>query len=136
MNRSESNWKRIDSRVKGTTRKNQLYWKIENLSLSDCRSWINSSNNRVTVTIWIPDKSAIQMVQTSLVVKWSSFWLVGWKPDKNVSLMVWMVRLVTWSNNLKTGQKSVWKVECSEFMCLVFRWLLFTTKYVTQIKDY
>ena len=44
-------------------------------------SWLR---NRVqsTVTIWIPDKSDIQMVQMCPVVKLSGFWMVAWKPDK------------------------------------------------------
>ena len=35
-----------------------------------------------------------------------------------------MVHLITWSH-LKYGQKSVRKVNCLDFRCLVFRWLLF-----------
>ena len=35
-----------------------------------------------TVTIRIPDKSSIQMVQTCPVVKWSSFQMVVWKPNQ------------------------------------------------------
>ena len=34
-----------------------------------------------TVTIWIPDKSGIQMVDLCLVAKWSGIPMVVWKPD-------------------------------------------------------
>ena len=36
-----------------------------------------------------------------------------------------MVHLIMWSDNLKTRQKIVRKVICSDFRCWVFRWLLY-----------
>ena len=42
----------------------------------------------VAVTIWIPSKSDILMVQICLVVEWSVFWMVVWKPDKNDCFMI------------------------------------------------
>ena len=80
-----------------------------------------------TVTIWVQDKSGIQMVQTFPVVEWSGFWMVVRKLDKNVCFMVFqfrMVCLIMWSVHIKTGQKSVQKVKCSNFRCSVLRWLL------------
>ena len=41
-----------------------------------------------TVTIWIPDKSGIWMVQVCPVVEWSGFWMVVWKPGKSACFMV------------------------------------------------
>ena len=38
-----------------------------------------------------------------------------------------MVRLIMWSDHLKTGQKSVRKVKCSNLTCSVFRLLLYWT---------
>ena len=44
-----------------------------------------------------------------------------------------MVRLVMWSDHLKTGQKNVWKVKCLDFMCSVFRWLLYSWIWIPDI---
>ena len=63
--------------------------------------------------------------QTSPAVKWSGFRMV-WKPDSKLCFMVFNV----WYSNgppnhvislLENGTKSVWKVNCSDFRCLVFR---------------
>ena len=56
------------------------------------------------------------------VIKWSGFQMVLWKPDKKVCFVVKNVRfsnlpLSTWWYLLKTGQKSVWKVKCSDYRC-------------------
>ena len=45
---------------------------------------------------------------------------VLWSKKSNIQ----MVCLVTRSNHLKTGQKSAWKVKCSDFRSSLFRWLL------------
>ena len=81
-----------------------------------------------TLTIWILDKSGIQMVQICLVVKWSGLRMVVWKPDKNVCFMFKNVRFSNGPpnhviNHLKMDKRSVWKVKCSYFRFLVFRWL-------------
>ena len=36
-----------------------------------------------------------------------------------------LVWLIMWLDHLKTRQKSVWKVKCSDFRFLLFRWLLY-----------
>ena len=48
------------------------------------------------VTIWIPDKSGIQMVQTCPVVKWSGFQMVVWKPDKKCLFYGLKCQLFKW----------------------------------------
>ena len=83
-----------------------------------------------TITIWIQDKSGILMVQTNPVVKWSGFWMVVWKLDKKCLFY----GLNVWSLNGLPNQvirpfdkrtKSVRKVKCLDFRCLLFRWLLY-----------
>ena len=49
------------------------------------------------VTIWIPDQSSIQVVDSCLVVKWSSIWMVVWKPDWK---SLFIVQNVWFSNGL------------------------------------
>ena len=134
-----------------------------------------------TVTIWIPNKSGIQMVQMCLVIKWSGFWMVVWKLNKKVCFMVknvqfwngstmfirsteWqpsiyaMSRIQTWvlsgmdyllefentgildnsattagrSDHWKTRQKSVRKVKCLDFRCLVLGYFWYLSQKAMQ----
>ena len=51
------------------------------LQPNDCLQRNKTKKNKSTVTIWIPDKSGIQMVDLCPVVKWSGIGTVVWKPD-------------------------------------------------------
>ena len=58
-------------------------WKLVPLDCTTLHLLVPTSTNpkSYTVTIWIPDKSVIQMEDLSPVVKWSGIWMVVWKPD-------------------------------------------------------
>ena len=98
----------------------------------------------MTVTIWIPDKSGIGMVQACLVVNWSGFLMVVWKPDKKCLCYCLKCSVFEWCTISidptiwKLGKKSVSKVKCLDFRCLVFRWLMYLfengTKSVRKVK--
>ena len=64
-------------------------------------------------TVTRPDKSGIWIVQTCLTnsgLKTRQKISVLWSKMSNIQ----MVHLIMWSDYLKTGQKSVQKVECSD----------------------
>ena len=71
---------------------NRSCWCVVQSSICDTGNWFFNyrrdpiKDNPGTVTIWISDKSGIQMVQTCLIVGWYSFQMVVWKLDKKCLL--------------------------------------------------
>ena len=60
----------------------EFFFKLSICVVVEFLTWKHSWKlSKITVTIWILDKSGIQMVQTCLVVKWSGFLMVVWKLD-------------------------------------------------------
>ena len=84
-----------------------------------------------TVTIWMPHKFGIQMVQTCPAVKWS---VVEWLSESQTINVCFMVKNIRFLNGPPNSlirpfenrtKKSVPK--CSDFRGLVLRWLLYQT---------
>ena len=89
--------------------------------LSSCwNSWVRNSN---TVGIWLPDTSSIQMVNMSLIAKWSVNWLMTWIGGKKFGN--WMLLSYLWTNNrhLWTNNRNLWTIRPFSYrtFCLLFR---------------
>ena len=100
---------------------------------------VQYSDVQCTVTIWIWDKSGIQMVQTCLVVKW-------WFENRTKKSVLWYkisgmqtVRLITWSDHYKNQAKKCPKsqmfgfwVFCIQMVALLWQ---FSNLYVTSYDE-